>query len=1270
MKKRILSSTLTLAMVLSLFSGMTFGINVSAEDAPADVTNGLVAQYKFDETEGATFANSATGDNTASDASYASEDNAGYWGNPSLIPSNNGRAYSTGNTHRRQNTRRSAIIPADKLAGVTNVTISTYVKVNGVGGDYNRLWGLVPTEMGQHNNNVRERSLSISNRAGGGEVALGMCYFTNAVPSTPNGEQTAKSVAPFSEQVQGAYRLVTFTQNGRDSYLYVDGVQVATHQSSSTSNYSTVGKLVAACKDGKAAFHLGSAQEWDDDGMDAEFDDFKVYNRALSAAELLAQTAKFKEGKADEIVDAGLIYDIDFNESVGNTVVNKVEDSPNMQLRRYDIEKVAGSLGDGAINFKSRDAEATPNIYATANTMKNKADQTLSMWIKPERTDLQFLFTAGPLKNIIGEGGDNGIRDNWSLGIIIDGRLKWEAKANGQSGAVESGRQIFEPNKWYLLTFQNEGTTGRIYINGTLVGHGEMPNLSNMKFNVNATETEVDYDIQIGGTSVWGDRGFIEQGLQGQMDEFRMYDRALSQDEIKTIYSNFTTKANMTPVGDLTDIGEGVIQAWTTTGDFGGFGNWHENPDGDGGRRGKAMTDGSVVATRYGGTDAFLWGPRVSEDKRDQIVTGETYYVKTLVRASNIEAALDKRGETEDEQKRVFTIETPDGAKYATFDKDLFDSNPALYGGTLLRADKWVSLVWPFEATDDTDRGREFTVTSNWGMHDHESGNFLLQVGNKVVLSSDEKALALPKTPTAPAFYGGDPETSVANGVWDQGEDVAIAWDLNHAGGHGRRMRLSDGSNVAREWNHIFYGFRTTDVRPLADDNYYIKVTLKIDNYEKVKNLDYIMEWDWTGDTKPVSGKIMPSEFEGREGEWITFTSLATTAGLNADSEGRFHVAGGQDYGIYIGKYLVVSTDDADLALPETLLENQTAKAVAAEALVSALPDPLTVADADAVAAALKAYDDLSDMAQGVFTPAVLTELQAAEARVDVLVAEKALSDIPDIATADKDTLEAAIAAYDKLTDAQKDSLSAEAKEAIAAARNKLSALTVDGLINALPAVDALTPADKAVVEAARAAFEALSADAKAFVTAATLDKLTAAETKITNLTVLRSITISGKKVVNKGKKITLKSTFTPSEFVGKVTWKSSKTGVATVNASGVVTGKKAGTTTITATCGTVSRTWKVTVKAAITKVKMKKATYTLKKRKSVKLAKQIKSTTPAKAYALKANYKYSIKKADKKFVTLTKKGVVKWKRKSKKVIKVTIRNGKKKVATVKIRTK
>ena len=128
----------------------------------------------------------------------------------------------------------------------------------------------------------------------------------------------------------------------------------------------------------------------------------------------------------------------------------------------------------------------------------------------------------------------------------------------------------------------------------------------------------------------------------------------------------------------------------------------------------------------------------------------------------------------------------------------------------------------------------------------------------------------------------------------------------------------------------------------------------------------------------------------------------------------------------------------------------------------------------------------------------------------EVADAINALPASDKIATTDKDAIEAARKAYDALTDDQKAKVPTDtlkkleaAEKALADAKQKEAekeeadteaAKKVTDAINALPASDKVATTDKAAIEAARKAYDALTADQKTKVPADTLKKLEAAE--------------------------------------------------------------------------------------------------------------------------------------------------------------------------------
>ena len=161
-------------------------------------------------------------------------------------------------------------------------------------------------------------------------------------------------------------------------------------------------------------------------------------------------------------------------------------------------------------------------------------------------------------------------------------------------------------------------------------------------------------------------------------------------------------------------------------------------------------------------------------------------------------------------------------------------------------------------------------------------------------------------------------------------------------------------------------------------------------------------------------------------------------------------------------------------------------------------------------------------------------------------------------------------------------------------------------------------------------------------------------------------------KQIAAGKKVNLKAEIgLPDSITKQLTWKSSNTKVATVNADGVVTvKKKTGGKKVTITASNdkikVSASWKVTsMKGIVKKVKIT-GTKTVKAGKSLKLKAKVTSTK-------KANKKLQWTSSNTKYATVNAKGVVKTKKTAKrKTIKITAMatDKKKKKATFKIKVK
>ena len=161
------------------------------------------------------------------------------------------------------------------------------------------------------------------------------------------------------------------------------------------------------------------------------------------------------------------------------------------------------------------------------------------------------------------------------------------------------------------------------------------------------------------------------------------------------------------------------------------------------------------------------------------------------------------------------------------------------------------------------------------------------------------------------------------------------------------------------------------------------------------------------------------------------------------------------------------------------------------------------------------------------------------------------------------------------------------------------------------------------------------------------------------------SLDHSGTVELKVGDTLALKASLTPSDAAARLTWKSSKEDVATVDRKGLVTAVGAGTTTITVSTDN-GKTAKVTVQVTAKSKSPKKITLKEGRKLTMKVGEKLTLTpelSPASATA-----KLTWTSSDKKVVKVSKKGEIKALKKGTATVSVKTDNGKK--AEIKITVK
>ena len=157
--------------------------------------------------------------------------------------------------------------------------------------------------------------------------------------------------------------------------------------------------------------------------------------------------------------------------------------------------------------------------------------------------------------------------------------------------------------------------------------------------------------------------------------------------------------------------------------------------------------------------------------------------------------------------------------------------------------------------------------------------------------------------------------------------------------------------------------------------------------------------------------------------------------------------------------------------------------------------DEITLDDKEAIEAARKAYEALSDAQTPKVPQSALDRLADAEETIAIISAVndsiEALPEESSVKTSDKEAIEAARKAYEALNNAQKAAISESTVRKLEAAESAYKVEDVKALIDNIGTVEH-NEASKAKIETAKAAYDALTPEEQARVTNANV--LTAAE--------------------------------------------------------------------------------------------------------------------------------------------------------------------------------
>jgi hypothetical protein len=311
-------------------------------------------------------------------------------------------------------------------------------------------------------------------RGGGGHPLFS---FKNGDP-----EQTCESTIPFASNT---WQNLIVTQSGTTVTMYIDGTQVAQNTNVTrepqdiTSDHNFLGK-----------------SQWPDPKFNGAYDDFRFYTRVFTAQEITDLAA----GNTGNVSPTGLRVGYDFEDTGFSTADSS---GANMTGSIGGIYSSAGHSGQ-AITFDSQQGY----LRLPPNIVNGIGDFTVATWF----------YEAGQhdWARIFDWGNDTGTFMFLCPNAGTTQTLLFSLNLNGNEQHVLGPH--LSTGTWYHLAVTRAGTTATIYVNGTASGSGT-----------------IDQTLPNTVNNYIGRSMYPDPLLDGSLDDFRFYKRALSAAEIAAL---------------------------------------------------------------------------------------------------------------------------------------------------------------------------------------------------------------------------------------------------------------------------------------------------------------------------------------------------------------------------------------------------------------------------------------------------------------------------------------------------------------------------------------------------------------------------------------------------------------------------------------------------------------------------------------------------------------------------------------------------------------
>ncbi len=297
----------------------------------------------------------------------------------------------------------------------------------------------------------------------------------------------------------------TFKTGTIDAHIYINGIEDGIGYLGNETNFVANDK-----------FYIGAIFSPSTRFIDGKIDEVRVWSTAKTVTEI--RNSMYKELIGTE---TGLIAYYKLNESSG-TIADNAEGTAAYDATLYgsmtDADWVTSPAFEGPKNclylHGGLQSGSPDYAYKTSNVTVNTDNFTMMAWFKAD------VITSGASWRCIAYNGDDG--GGWGIGIS-------NSKVSGLFGTTlwATTTEVLTTGKWYHLTMRRSSGTVQFFLNGKLLSYSNTtsPLTPNAKFCIGNM-----YNAD--GTTIYGD------SFNGQIDEVRVYDAALSAQQIREAMCN------------------------------------------------------------------------------------------------------------------------------------------------------------------------------------------------------------------------------------------------------------------------------------------------------------------------------------------------------------------------------------------------------------------------------------------------------------------------------------------------------------------------------------------------------------------------------------------------------------------------------------------------------------------------------------------------------------------------------------------------------------